>query len=55
MFPSKTEKQSFSFEHIGYQPEIKQQGAPCTRDYRIKRVRLFVDGNNKITQVPHTG
>jgi len=39
----------------GYEPEIKPKGAPCTRDYRIDRVRLFVDANNKIIETPHTG
>lgn len=41
--------------YLGYNPEIKPEGAPCTRDYRINRVRLFVDGSNKIVQAPHTG
>ncbi len=43
------------FYHLGYNPEIKPEGAPCTRDYRINRVRLFVDANNKIVEIPHTG
>jgi hypothetical protein len=43
------------FYHVGYNPEIKPEGSPCTRDYRINRVRLFVDANNKIVQIPHTG
>jgi len=45
----------YSFYHLGYSPEIKPEGSPCTRDYRINRVRLFVDDNNKIVQTPHTG
>jgi len=41
--------------NLGYNPEIKPEGAPCTRDYRINRVRLFVDANNKIVGIPRTG
>lgn len=43
------------FNYLGYNPEIKPEGAPCTRDYRINRVRLFVDNQNKIVSTPHTG
>jgi hypothetical protein len=41
--------------HLGYKTEIKPEGAPCTRDYRITRVRLFVDSDNKIVQTPRPG
>ena len=41
--------------HLGYNVEILPQGSPTTRDYRLDRVRLFVDGNNKIVQEPRTG
>ncbi|UJR36016.1 hypothetical protein I4U23_028755 [Adineta vaga] len=39
----------------GFNVEIKQDGSPCTRDYRLDRVRLFVDDNNKIIRAPRTG
>ncbi|CAF0832315.1 unnamed protein product [Adineta ricciae] len=39
----------------GFNVEIKQDGAPCTRDYRLDRVRLFVDDGNKIIRPPRTG
>ena len=45
----------YLFFYLGYNPEIKPEGSACTRDYREKRVRLFVDDNNKIVQPPHTG
>ena len=41
--------------HLGYAPEILPEGSPTTRDYRIERVRLFVDAKNKIVQEPRTG
>jgi hypothetical protein len=41
--------------HLGYAPEILPEGSPTSRDYRIERVRLFVDGKNKIVQEPRTG
>ncbi|CAF2930947.1 unnamed protein product [Rotaria sp. Silwood2] len=40
---------------LGYEPEILPQGSPTTRDYRLDRVRLFVDDNNKIVQTPTNG
>ncbi|CAF0730403.1 unnamed protein product [Rotaria sordida] len=39
----------------GYQVEIKPEGAPTTRDFRLNRVRLFVDDNNAIVKEPRTG
>ena len=41
--------------HLGYDAQVLPEGAPCTRDYRLNRVRIFVDGNNKIVQEPRTG
>jgi hypothetical protein len=46
---------SYRSNHLGYDAEVLPEGSPCTRDYRINRVRIFVDGNNKIVQTPHTG
>jgi hypothetical protein len=40
---------------LGYQTEIMPKDSPCTRDYRLDRVRLFVDDNNKIVQTPTNG
>ncbi|CAF0959963.1 unnamed protein product [Adineta steineri] len=39
----------------GFDVEIKEDGSPCTRDYRLDRVRLFVDDNNKIVRAPTNG
>lgn len=39
----------------GYNPQVKPQGSPVSRDYRLDRVRLFVDEQNVIVQTPHTG
>ncbi len=34
---------------------ILPEGSPCTRDYRITRVRVFVDSENKVVSAPHVG
>ncbi|CAF0977759.1 unnamed protein product [Rotaria sordida] len=39
----------------GYNTQVLPQGSPTTRDYRLDRVRLFVDGNNKVVQTPING
>ncbi|CAF1385542.1 unnamed protein product [Rotaria sp. Silwood1] len=39
----------------GYEPVILPQGSPTTRDYRLDRVRIFVDNNNKVVQTPTNG
>lgn len=34
---------------------ILPEGSPCTRDYRINRVRVFVDSSNKVVSAPRPG
>ena len=40
---------------LGYDVQILLEGSPCTRDYRSDRVRLFVDNNNRIIEIPTNG
>lgn len=35
--------------------QILPEGSPCTRDFRTDRVRVFVNGQNKVVQKPHPG
>ncbi|CAF4879823.1 unnamed protein product, partial [Rotaria socialis] len=39
----------------GFNTEVMPEGAPCTRDFRPNRVRIFVDTNNVVVATPHTG
>jgi len=39
----------------GYNIQVLPEGSPTTRDYRIDRVRIFVDDNNKVVEVPRNG
>ncbi|CAF3304799.1 unnamed protein product [Rotaria socialis] len=39
----------------GFDTEVMPEGAPCTRDFRPNRVRIFVDTNNVVVATPHTG
>lgn len=34
---------------------VMPQGAPCTRDYRLDRVRVFVDNDQKVVSAPRKG
>lgn len=34
---------------------VLREGSPLTDDFRCDRVRVFVDGNGKVTQVPNIG
>jgi len=34
--------------------QILQEGTPTTRDFRLDRVRIFVNGDNIVTTAPRT-
>lgn len=34
---------------------VLPQNSPTTRDFRVDRVRVFVDADNKVVVAPHTG
>lgn len=34
---------------------VMPENSPCTRDFRPDRVRVFVNGENKVVKAPHTG
>lgn len=42
-------------DHYGANVVVLPQGSPITRDFRLDRVRVFVDGNNKVVGVPRCG
>lgn len=34
---------------------ILPEGSPCTRDFRMDRVRVFVNSENKVVAAPRVG
>jgi hypothetical protein len=34
---------------------VIQEGSPVTADYRLDRVRIFVDGKGNVSSVPQLG
>jgi len=35
--------------------EVKEEKSPCTMDYRVDRVRIFVNADKKVVSAPQTG
>ena len=35
--------------------EVIPEGAPVTRDFRIDRVRIFVDAEGRVVRIPKVG
>ncbi len=48
-------KQHILAEDPTINAHVLPEGSPVTRDYRLNRVRIFVDANGIVTTVPRRG
>jgi hypothetical protein len=37
------------------QTQVLDQNAPCTRDFRMNRVRIFINGEGVVVKAPRRG
>lgn len=44
-----------TLQGYGLNPRVLPQGSAVTRDFRLDRVRVFTDSNNKVVGVPRVG
>lgn len=42
-------------QHPEFNVIVLPENSPVTRDLRMDRVRIFVDGNGVVSHAPHTG
>jgi hypothetical protein len=48
-------KEAILKEHPDFQVQVLPEGSPVTRDFRMNRVRVFVNNDGVVQQAPRTG